>query len=87
MTEPIIKKSFPAEFPAPYQTTVECNLKHFFYELDKCKTLWEPRKPFKPDSFGMKIIDCLMPGVLNKQSLKHMQYFKNVVEDDKYVAE
>ena len=88
LTETIIKRNFPNEFHANYDTKGVHNIQeNFFNETADGKTSWRSETEFQFQGFGMKLMGWLMPGAFKKQSLKYMNDFKAFVEDGTSVAE
>jgi hypothetical protein len=81
MVETIIKRAFPDEFHATYETKGVYNLqKNYFIELDEHSTKWVSESEFRFSSLGMKLMGWLMPGAFKKQSQKYLEDFKNFAE-------
>ena len=81
MVETIIKRAFPDEFYATYETQGVYNLqKNYFIELDENSTKWVSESEFRFSSIGMKLMGWLMPGAFKKQSQKYLEDFKNFAE-------
>jgi hypothetical protein len=81
LVETITKNNFPEEFHAEYDMKGIHNIQqNYFYELDDDKTKWVSHTEFKFDSFMMKAMGFLMPGLFRKESKKMMTDFKNFAE-------
>ncbi|NAY93303.1 SRPBCC family protein [Muricauda sp. JGD-17] len=81
MVETIIKRNFPHELHASYDTKGVQNIqKNYFEEVDG-KTLWKSDNIFKFSSFMMKLIGILMPGAFKKQTMKYLNDFKAFAEN------
>ena len=89
MVETIIKRNFPEEFHATYDTKGVHNIqRNYFIENDeKTKTTWKSDCEFQFASLGMKAMAFLMPGAFKKQSMKYAQDFKNFAEKGISVAD
>ena len=88
MTETITKNDFPSEFHANYDAKGVHNIqRNFFHDLDGDRTKWISESEFQFDSFGMKLMGWLMPGLFKKQSQKYLNDFKNFVEHNTSVSE
>ncbi|WP_394975803.1 SRPBCC family protein [uncultured Croceitalea sp.] len=80
MVETIIKRNFPEEFHATYDTKGVHNIQRNFFKEEDGKTKWISESEFQFAGFGMKLIGLLMPGAFKKQSMKYAQDFKNFAE-------
>lgn len=81
MVETVIKRAFPDQFHATYETKGVYNLqKNYFIELDEHRTKWVSESEFRFSSLGMKLMGWLMPGAFKKQSQKYLEDFKNFAE-------
>lgn len=81
LIETIMRRSFPEEFHATYDTKGVHNIqKNYFKEIDEHKTEWVSETEFHFSDFMMKAMAFLMPGVFKKQSLKFLQDFKAYAE-------
>lgn len=88
LTETIVKRNFPHEFHANYDTKGVHNVQqNFFEELPNGQTKWTSHSEFQFAGFGMKLMGWLMPGAFKKQSMKYLNHFKEFVEDGTSVAE
>jgi len=88
LIETIITNDFPHAIHASYDTKGVHNIqKNFFDELDTDKTRWRSESEFKFNSFGMKVMGFLLPGMFKKQSKKYMEDFKNFAENGVSVTE
>ena len=87
LIETILKRNFPEEFHATYDTKGVHNIQHnYFEELDDIRTKWISESEFQFSGFGMKLMGWLMPGAFKKQSKKYMNDFKNFAEKGISVA-
>ena len=87
LIETIIKRNFPDEFHATYNTKGVHNIQNnYFEEINETKTKWTSESEFQFSGFGMKLMGWLMPGAFKKQSKKYMQDFKNFAENNISVA-
>lgn len=80
MVETIIKRNFPEEFHAAYDTKGVHNIQRNYFKEENGKTRWISESEFQFAGFGMKLIGFLMPGAFKKQSMKYAQDFKNFAE-------
>jgi len=82
MVETIIKRNFPDEFHAHYDSKGVHNIqKNYFIAHDDTKTTtWKSECEFQFAGFGMKLMGFLIPAAFKKQSLKYAQDFKNFAE-------
>jgi hypothetical protein len=80
MVETILKRNFPDEFHATYDTKGVHNIQRNFFKEEDGKTRWISESEFQFAGFGMKLIGFLMPGAFKKQSMKYAQDFKNFAE-------
>ncbi len=87
MVETIIKRNFPEEFHATYDTKGVHNIQKNYFKDEGEKTLWVSESEFQFSKFGMKLMAFLMPGAFQKQSMKYAQNFKNFAEKGISVAE
>ncbi|NQX78927.1 SRPBCC family protein [Gilvibacter sp.] len=88
LTETIVKRNFPHEFEANYDTIGVHNIQKLrFDSTPDGKTKWVSDCEFQFQGLGMKFMGWLMPGAFKKQSLKYMTDFKAFVEDGTSVAE
>jgi hypothetical protein len=88
LIETIIKRNFPYEFHATYDTKGVHNIqKNYFNDVDENTTKWISEAQFQLSGFVMKVMAFLMPGVFKKQSLKYQQDFKAFAEEGISVAE
>ncbi len=87
MVETIIKRNFPEEFHATYDTKGVHNIQRNFFKEEDGKTKWISESEFQFAGFGMKLIGLLMPGAFKKQSMKYAQDFKNFAENGKSVID
>tara|TARA_R100000306_G_scaffold260_3_gene537 strand:- start:2382 stop:2837 length:456 start_codon:yes stop_codon:yes gene_type:complete len=87
LIETILKRNFPEEFHATYDTKGVHNIQNnYFEELDDIRTKWISESEFQFSGFGMKLMGWLMPGAFKKQSKKYMNDFKNFAEKGISVA-
>ncbi|PVW13099.1 SRPBCC family protein [Marixanthomonas spongiae] len=87
LIETILKREFPKEFHATYDTKGVHNIqKNYFEELDETTTKWISESEFQFSGLGMKLMGWLMPGAFKKQSKKYMEDFKNFAEKGTSVA-
>ena len=83
LVETIIKREFPHEFHATYDTKGIHNIqKNFFEETPEGQTKWISKSEFIPSSFMLRVMAFLMPGAFKKQSRKYLEDFKNFAEKD-----
>ncbi|NJB70594.1 hypothetical protein GGR42_001056 [Saonia flava] len=81
LIETIIKRNFPEEFHATYDTKGVHNIqKNYFEEVDANTTKWISKSEFQFSSFMMKAMGFLMPGAFKKQSYKYAEDFKAFAE-------
>ncbi len=81
LEETIIKRNFPDEFHASYNTKGVHNIQeNFFEKVDANTTKWTSKSEFQFSSFPLKVFGFLMPGMFKKQSLKFLVDFKNFAE-------
>jgi len=80
MVETILKRNFPEEFHATYDTKGVHNIQRNFFKEENGKTTWISESEFQFSGFGMKLISFLMPRAFKKQSMKYAQDFKNFAE-------
>ncbi len=87
LIETIIKRNFPHEFHATYDTKGVHNLqKNYFKDIDGHSTKWISETDFQFEGFMMKTMGFLMPGAFKKQSKKYMEDFKAFAENGTSVA-
>ncbi len=87
MVETIIKRNFPSEFHATYDTKGVHNIqKNYFKELDTDRCMWVSESEFQFASLPLKLMGWLMPGAFRKQSLKYLSDFKRFAEEGVSVA-
>ena len=87
LIETILKRNFPEEFHATYDTKGVHNIQNnYFEELDDIRTKWISESEFQFSGSGMKLMGWLMPGAFKKQSKKYMNDFKNFAEKGISVA-
>lgn len=87
LVETIIKRNFPTEFHATYDTKGVHNIqRNFFNEIDHNATEWVSESEFQFDSFFMKLMGFFMPGAFKKQSMKYAKDFKAFAEKGISVA-
>jgi carbon monoxide dehydrogenase subunit G len=80
MIETITKRNLPDEFSGTYEAKGVFNIQeNFFKEEDKEITRWITTSEFQLGGF-MKLMGLLMPGSFQKETLKHMQNFKEFAE-------
>jgi len=85
--ETILKRKFPTEFHATYDTKSVHNIqKNYFQETPEQHTRWISECEFQFSNLGLKVMGFLMPSIFKKQSLKYMKDFKAFVEEGKSVA-
>lgn len=88
LTETIVKRDFPREFNASYETKGMYNMQeNLFEETANGQTKWTSVSAFTSTSFALKLMMFLMPGSFKKQTLKYMTDFKNFAENGTSVAE
>ncbi|MEL6918656.1 MAG: SRPBCC family protein [Bacteroidota bacterium] len=88
LVETIIKRNFPEEFHATYDTKGVHNIqKNYFKEMGANATQWVSETEFQFSSFMMKAMAFLMPGAFKKQSKKYARDFKAFAEEGISVAE
>lgn len=84
MIETITKIDLPHEFFGTYETKGVWNeIKNYFREGVGDTTHWTTENEFRVEGFFMKLMCFLMPGAFKKETMKHMQNFKNFVEGRK----
>ncbi|MGB5818085.1 MAG: SRPBCC family protein [Saonia sp.] len=82
LTETILKRNFPEEFHATYDTKGVHNIQlNYFKEVGEHTTQWISESEFQFSSFMMKVMAFLMPGAFKKQSLKYAKDFKAFAEE------
>lgn len=82
LVETIIKRNFPEELHATYDTKGVHNIqKNYFKEIDGNTTKWISEAEFQFSGFMMKAMGFLMPGAFKKQSIQYLQDFKAFAED------
>ena len=87
LVETILKREFPTEFHATYDTKGVHNIqRNFFNEIDSNTTEWVSESEFQFDSFFMKMMGFFMPGAFKKQSMKYAMDFKAFAESGTSVA-
>lgn len=80
MIETITEKNLPKKFAGTYEAKGVWNsVSNSFEPVRENKTLYISEQEFKMGGF-MKIFAFLMPGAFKKQSMKHLQAFKNYAE-------
>ncbi|NNF00867.1 MAG: SRPBCC family protein [Pyrinomonadaceae bacterium] len=83
MVETITKKNLPDEFTGTYEADGVFNIvKNTFISEDMGTTRWISKNEFQFNSFPMKIMGFLMPGMFRKQSLKNLESFKEFAESE-----
>ncbi len=81
IVETITKREMPTAFHAVYDTKGVHNIQqNFFHDIDGKSTKWVSESEFQFAGFGLKLMGWLMPGAFKKQSLKHLQDFKDFAE-------
>lgn len=80
MVETILKVNFPEEFFVAYDSKGVHNVQKNYFEEKNGKTIWSSKSEFKFDSFMMKLMAFLMPGLFKKQSRQYADDFKNFAE-------
>lgn len=81
LLETILKRDFPTEFHATYDTKGVVNLQqNFFEETAEGHTKWISKNEFYFTGFMMKMMGFLMPGAFKKQSCQYLENFKNFAE-------
>ena len=87
LVETILKRDFPNEFHATYDTKGVHNIqRNFFNEIDSTTTEWVSESEFQFESFFMKMMGFFMPGAFKKQSMKYATDFKAFAEKGTSVA-
>jgi len=87
LVETILKRDFPAEFHATYDTKGVHNIqRNYFNEIDANTTEWVSESEFQFASFFMKMMGFFMPGAFKKQSMKYAMDFKAFAEKGTSVA-
>ena len=80
MIETITKRNLPEEFCGTYEAKGVFNIQeNFFKEVEPGKTMWTTNSEFQFSGF-MKLMGLFMPGAFKKETMKHMQSFKDFVE-------
>ena len=88
MVETIIKRDFPSEFHATYDTKGVHNIqKNYFEVLDAHRCKWVSESEFQFTGLALKLMSWLMPGTFRKQSMVYLQDFKNFAETGASVSE
>lgn len=81
MIETITSKNLPDEFSGTYEAPGAFNIvNNYFESLNDQQTRYIAHQEFKFDSLGMKMMSAIFPGMFKKQSLKHMNHFKEFAE-------
>lgn len=81
MVETIWENNLPEAFSTSYvMGTVTNNMTVTFQKIDENRTRYLSKQEFIFDSFGMKMMGKLAPGLFKKQTLKYMKSFKAYVE-------
>ena len=80
MVETITKRNLPDEFSGTYEAKGVFNIQeNFFKEDEPGKTKWITNSEFQFSGF-MKLMGLFMPGAFKKETMKHMQSFKEFAE-------
>jgi len=83
MTETILKHDLPQEYLCSYEAPGTYNeVKIHFEEIDKTHTKYVAEHFFKFESWAMKLMGALMPGMFKKQSLQYSNDFKAFAEGE-----
>lgn len=81
LIETITTRNLPDELSGTYEAPGAFNIVNNYFEaLNEQQTRYIVIQEFKFDSFGMKILSALLPGMFKKQSLKNMNAFKAYAE-------
>ena len=83
MVETITHRNLPEEFLGTYEAKGMWNEVRNHFKDEGDKTRWVLETEFKPDSFMLKLMMTLAPGMFKKQTYKNMQAFKRFVEGQK----
>ena len=87
MVETILKRAFPTEFHATYDTKGMHNIQENYFEaVGMDQTKWTSKSEFIASSFMLRMMMFLMPGAFKKQSKIYMEDFKNFAEKGTSVA-
>ena len=82
--ETIAVKNLPEEFTGEYETKGVCwnTMKSRFTPLDDNRTRYDAELEYKLDGFMIKVIALIMPGAFKKQTQKHIERFRDFVEQE-----
>ena len=81
MIETITKRNLPEEFSGTYEAKgVLNNQENFFNEVESGRTKWTTNSEFQFSGF-MKLMGLFIPGAFKKETMKHMQSFKEFAEN------
>ncbi|MEO1437299.1 MAG: SRPBCC family protein [Bacteroidota bacterium] len=81
LIETITTRNLPDELSGTYEAPGAFNIVNNYFEaLNEHQTRYMVVQEFKFDSFGMKLLSALLPGMFKKQSLKNMNAFKAYAE-------
>ena len=87
LIETIIKRNFPDEFHATYDTKGVHNIqRNYFEEIDPNSTKWVSESEFEFSGFVMKVMAFILPGAFKKQSRQYAEDFKAFAEKGISVA-
>jgi len=87
LVETIIKRNFPNEFHATYDSKGMHNIQeNYFEKTPDGLTKWISKSQFLPLTFLMRTMIMITPQMFRKQSQKYMQDFKNFAEEGISVA-
>ena len=62
-------------------------LQNRFFELEGNRTRWESTCKYEFDTFFLKLMGFLFPGMFRKQNLKFLQNFKAFAEEGRDVRD
>ncbi len=80
MVETILTSNFPDEFSGTYEAKGVFNrISNYFYEEGKNQTRWVTENEFRLSGL-MALMGIFMRGAFPKQTLEHMQNFKDFAE-------
>ena len=82
MMETITDNGLPHHFHGHYEMPGIRNIqRNFFDDLGHGRTLWRSETEFQFDSFAMRLMGKLMPGMFKKTSQRFMDDFKDWIEN------
>lgn len=81
MVETILKKELPYKLYVAYDSKGVHNIQKNHFTAQGDKTLWSSESEFIFESFWMKTMGFLLPGMFKKQSKQYAEDFKKFAEE------